>query len=128
MPCNGPARPFGAMVEYHPYFCARPIWTASVWSKRLARYISRFTREESGHETSWSQTLKNWRRRMHPNSTLEGSQCKGSVNAAKKWKLHIHSRRWNSQNLWERTESENIHLNPGASGTRRKTRNSSRKI
>ena len=27
-------------------------------------------------------------------------QCKGSVDAAKKWKLHIPSRRWNSQNLW----------------------------
>ena len=40
----------------------------------------------------------------------------------------ISSRRWNSQNLWVRKASENIHLNPGASGTRRRTRNSSRKI
>ena len=56
------------------------------------------------------------------------AQCKGSVNAPKKWKLHIPSRRWNSQNLWVRTASENIHLNPGAFGTRRRTRNPSRKI
>ena len=28
----------------------------------------------------------------------------------------------------ERTASENIHLNPGASGTRRRIRNSSRKV
>ena len=27
------------------------------------------------------------------------AQCKGSVNAAKKWKLHFPGRRWNSQNL-----------------------------
>ena len=38
------------------------------------------------------------------------------------------SRRWNIQNLWERRESENIHFNPGASGTRRRTRSSSRKV
>ena len=54
--------------------------------------------------------------------------AKGSVNAAKKWKLHILSRRWNSQNHRERTASENIHLNPGASGTRRRTRSFSRRI
>ena len=49
--------------------------------------------------------------------------AKGEVlNAAKKWKLHIPSHRWNSQNLWEKTASENIHLNPGSSGTRRRTR------
>ena len=56
------------------------------------------------------------------------AQCKGSANAAQKWKHHIPSRRWNSQNLWERTASENIHLNPGTSGTRRRTRISSRKV
>ena len=32
------------------------------------------------------------------------------------------------KNLWARTASENIHLNPGASGTRRETRTSSRKV
>ena len=38
-----------------------------------------------------------------------------------KWKLHVPSRRWNGKNLWRRTASENIHLNPGASGTKRRT-------
>ena len=28
------------------------------------------------------------------------AQCKGSANAAKKWKLHIPSRRWNSQKIF----------------------------
>ena len=50
------------------------------------------------------------------------TQCKGSANAAMKWKLHIPSRRWNSQNLRVRTASENIHLYQGTSGTRRRTR------
>ena len=31
------------------------------------------------------------------------------------WKLHTPCSRWNSKNLWERTASENIHFNPGAS-------------
>ena len=32
------------------------------------------------------------------------------------------------ENLWVRTASENIHLNPGATGTRRRTGNYSRKV
>ena len=54
VPFNGPVIPFGAMVEYHPisakdqsrihqfaglFLGYRPIPTASVWSKSLARYI-----------------------------------------------------------------------------------------
>ena len=50
------------------------------------------------------------------------TQYKGSAKAAMKWKLHIPSSRWNSQNLLRRTASENIHLKPGTSGTRRRTR------
>ena len=79
---------------------------------------------ESGMETSWSQTLKNWRRWTHQNSTPEGSMQRKCY-ATKTWKLHIPSRRWNSQNLRERRAPENIHLNPGTSGTRRRTRKSS---
>ena len=61
MPFNGPVIPFEAMVEYHTISAKdqsrlqcvrgsivcqldcvlRPIWTASVWSKSLARYTSR---------------------------------------------------------------------------------------
>ena len=63
MPFNGPVIPFAAMVE-------RPIWTASVRLKSLARY---FSRSCTGKETSWSQTLKNWSRWTHLNSTPEGS-------------------------------------------------------
>ena len=35
---------------------------------------------------------------------------------------YIPSCRWNSQNPWRRSGSENIHLNPGSPGTRRRTK------
>ena len=53
MPFNGPVIPFGAMVEYHPI---------------SAKDRCSLHRGESGKETSWSQTLKNWRRWTHQNS------------------------------------------------------------
>ena len=57
------------------------------------------------------------------------AQRQGSVNAAKKWKLHHPNRRWNSQNFWKRSGSENIHTNPGQpKEQKRSTRKSSRKI
>ena len=80
------------------------------------------TREESGKETLWSQTLKNWRRWTHQNSHRK-AQCKGSVNADES-----SSRIWNSQNLGRRSTSETIHFNQGSSWTRRGTRSFSRRI
>ena len=64
--CNG---------RMSPYLCERQIETTAIWSKRLARYSldMRCTRWESGKETLWSQTLKNWRRWTHQKSTPEGS-------------------------------------------------------
>ena len=37
---------------------------------------TRYTREESGKETKWSQTLKNWSRWTHLNTTPEGSMLR----------------------------------------------------
>ena len=39
-----------------------------------------------------------------------------------RWQFHIPSRRWNGKTLWRRSGSENIHLNPGSSRTRRRTK------
>ena len=131
MPFNGPVIPFGAMVEHHPISSkdqARLHQFGARKSCKVYFSVMHHTRGKSGKETFWSQTLKNWRRWTHPNSTPEGGQCKESVAAAKKWNLHIPSRRWNSQHLLGKTASENIHLKSGASGTKRRTRNSSRKI
>ena len=113
-----------------PYFCERPIWTASVWSKSLARYISRLRIFRGRNLERRHYGRRHWRIRGDGRirTPRQKAQCKGSVNAAKKWKLHFPSRRWNSENLWETTAPENIHLRSGSSGTRRRTRNSSRKI
>ena len=63
-------------------------------------------------------------------SELHGRRfnAKEVLTPQREWKLHFPSRRWKSQNLWVKTASENIRLNPGLSGTRRRTRNSSRKF
>ena len=64
--------------------------------------------------------------RRHLNSTKK-TQCQGSVDVNKKWKLRVPSRRWNSQNFWRRSRSENIRLYLEHPRPRR-TRCSSRKI
>ena len=56
------------------------------------------------------------------------TQCKGSVNAFEWWKIHNPNRRWNSQNFWRRSGSENIHPNSGEPRQRRRTRKSSKRI
>ena len=65
---------------------------------------------------------------MYASNSTPELNAKDVLTPQSSGKLHIPSRRWNSQNLWARKVSENIHLNPGSNGTRRRTRNSSRKI
>ena len=100
---NGPATPFGAMVENHPIF-AKDLLRLHQFCLKVLPGISLgyvLHAGESGKETLWSQTLKNWSEWTHLKSTSEGSmQSKGGVNADEKWQLLISSRRWNSQNLW----------------------------
>ena len=105
IPFNGPVIPFGPMVQYHPVFCERPIEITSIWFKSLARCIpwiciTRGRNLERRHSCS-----RHWRigadgRIWNPR---QKAQCKESVNAAKKWKLHIPSTRWNSgeNSVWE---------------------------
>ena len=44
------------------------------------------------------------------------------------WTFYVSDRRWNSQIIWRRSGSENIHLNQGQPAPRRRTRKSSRRI
>ena len=90
MPFNAPVIPFGAMVEYHP-----------ISAKDLSKL-----------HLSGAKVLS---RKFLGRTSRQKTQCKGSVNVAKKWKLHVPSREWNCQKLRERTASDNIQLNPGAS-------------
>ena len=75
MPFNGPVIPFGAMFEYHP-ISAKYLSRLHQFGPKVLPGISSVMycmRRESGKETLWSQTLTNWRRWTHQNSTPEGS-------------------------------------------------------
>ena len=71
--------------------------------------------------------VKKWRRWTHMNSTAEGTMQRKSQRRKEMENSHSPSQMEQSKSMW-RTASENIHLNPGSSGTRRRTRNPSRKI
>ena len=124
MSFNGPVIQFGAMVEYHPIsakdiprlhqfgplpgvflgyvLCAVRIWKGDIMIADI----------EELEEMDASEIHA---RRLNAKEVL----------TPKKWKLHILSRRWKGQNLWVRPASENIHLNLGLAGTRRRTGSSS---
>ena len=64
MPLDGPIVPFGAIVEYHPIFAKGQSglhqFGAKVWPGIFLGYV--LFAGESGKDTLWSQTSKNWRR------------------------------------------------------------------
>ena len=62
MPFNGQI-PVGAMVEYHPIFATHRDYVNLV--QKFCHVYSLdlyYTRGESGKETLWSRTKKNWRK------------------------------------------------------------------
>ena len=109
---NGPVIPSGAIVEYHPFVrkTFRDCINLAQKSFQANSLDMRYTRGENlerrrmddrhwrigADERIWTPRLK--------------AQCKGSVNAAEKWQLHMPSRRWNSSSLWRRSASGNLHL------------------
>ena len=79
MPFYGPVIPSGAMVEYHPIFCERPILTASVWSKSLVNFsVMHYTRRnlERRHFVADIEELEEMDAIGTPRLK---AQCKGSV-------------------------------------------------
>ena len=68
LPFDGPIIPFGALVEYHPFFLRKTnLGCIRLEQKSCQVYflVMHYTRVESGKETLWSQTLRNWRRWTH---------------------------------------------------------------
>ena len=124
MPFNGLIH-FGAMVEYHPVSAKDQSRLHQCGANVLPGILLCYALYAVRNLERRHYGRRHWRiggdGRIR--TTRQKAQCKGNVNAAKKWKLHIPSRRWNSQNLWVRTASETIHLDPASSGTRRGTRN-----
>ena len=85
VPFNGPVIPFGAMVEYPPT-SAKDLSRLHQFGKKIKPIILvgyALCERESGKETFWSQTLRNWKRWTHLNSTPEGSMQR-SINTNEK--------------------------------------------
>ena len=93
MPFNGPVIPFGAMVEYHPVSAKDQPglhqFVAKVLPSVFLGYALHAERIWKGHKRIGGDGRI---RTPRPKA-----QCKRSVNTAKKWKLHIPNRRWNSE-------------------------------
>ena len=123
MPFNGPVIPCGAMVEYHPISAKDISRLHQFGSKVLPGIFTGYVLYAVG---IWKGDIIV--ADIEELEDMDASELHASVNAAKKWKLHFPGHRGNSQNLWRRTASENIHLNPGSSRTLRRTRSFSRRI
>ena len=74
-PFNGQVITFGAMGEYHHISAKDPSRLHQFGTKVLSGILCGYVLSagESGKETLWSKTLKNWSRWTHQNSTPEGS-------------------------------------------------------
>ena len=118
MSFNGPVIPFGEMVEYLFFLLKTNLDCSSLEQNSCWENFSvmHFTRWEFRKETSWLQTLKNWRRwtrnprRFNANEEL------------RPWEVSffkIPSRRWYSQHQCRISTFETIPFNQGSSWTRR---------
>ena len=79
------------------------------------------TRGEFGRVTYWLQTLRSWKRWTHQKSTLKDSMQR-KYYFTQKLENSFFSSRWTNQTFWRRSGNENIHLDTGASNSRRKSR------
>ena len=125
---EGPGYSVRSDGRISPYFWKRPVATASIRSKSLARYFP-WMCVARGRGRIWKGDIlvadieefgtdgRIW-------NPCKRTQCKESVNAYERWKVHIPNRRWNSQTLWRRSGSENL----GSPRPRRRTRKFSRRI
>ena len=110
-----------------PCFCQRPVATASVRQEILTRNIPRscivcgrnLERRHCGRKT-----LRIWKRWAHLKS-MQRYSMQRKCERPKMVEPYIPDRRWNSQTVWRRSGSENIHLDPGQPRPRRRTRKSS---
>ena len=75
VPFDGPVIPFGVMVEYHIFLpkTSRDCINSVLKSCQVCSLDMRCTRGESGKDTFWSQTLRNWNRWTHLKSTRKDS-------------------------------------------------------
>ena len=113
-----------------PFFCQRPVATASIWPKSLAKYVP-WTCVARGRNLERRQCGRR-HRGIGPGGRIwtprQKAQCNRSTYADEKWHFIFPITDETVKTPWRRSTSETIHLNPEASRTRRGTRNSSRRI
>ena len=101
MPFDRPVIPFGAMVECHP-ISAKDQSRLHQFGAKVLPCIFLGYAQRGG---IWKGDIMKadieelWRWRIW--TPRQKAQCKGSVNAAKKWKLHIPKSQMEQKNLWE---------------------------
>ena len=97
MPFDGPVIPFGAMVEYHP-ISAKDISRPHEFGPKVLPSMFLGYALHARENLERRHTDRRHRRIVGDGrirTPSQKAQCKGNVNAAEKWKLHIPSRRWN---------------------------------
>ena len=103
------------MVEYHPISSKNQSRLHQFGATILARYVFRFCIKRDGNLERRHYGRRHWRigGDGRIGTPRQKAQCKGRGNAAKKWKFHIPSRRWNSQkyleedSIWEHPPTRN---------------------
>ena len=129
-PFKGPVIPFGSMVEFHlflPKTCRDCISSARKSYQEYAS-VMYYARGESGKETSWSQTLRNWEKMDASEIHGRRLNTKEVLTPKSGENFDLPDRRWNSQIIPRRSGSEEIHRNPEQPRSRRRTRKSFRRI
>ena len=99
---DGPKIPFGALVEYDPVPSKDISRVHAIRSICLCQGYSSFmygTREESGKGDTMIVDIEELEEADASELHARKAQSKGIVNAARKWTLHLPSRRWNCQNF-----------------------------
>ena len=118
-PFGGPMNTTWCNGRISPYFCQRPVATASVRHEKSYQECSSAmycTRGGIWKGDILSHPIAEWEKMDASEIHAQETQCKGSVNAQKSVKhFCIPERRWKSQIIRQpRPGSENIHLNPTA--------------
>ena len=130
VPFNGPVIPFGSMVEYHP-ISAKDLSRLHQFGKKVLPGIILGYVLYAGRMCKGDILVTD----IGELEKMDASEIHARrVNAKEVFTLqngktyYIPDRRWNSQTLWRRSGSENIHLKLGQPRPRRRTGKSSGRI
>ena len=95
-----------------PHNCERPVKNPSSWKEILTWIVPWIRFVRGGYLEGWRTGCRHWGvgNDGRIGNLLKKTQCKGTVNATKKWKLHILCSRSTNKIRWRRSGTENIQL------------------